>query len=86
MINHMNLKKVPEDLHAILSESGFRLISIRAVVDSLAEMEAQMQTALGKTPEELDVLLQRLESLVGTEEAVGMSLNDIIGWLRALDN
>ena len=68
----------------MLEASGFKVVPIQAIIDLLAEMEEQVRDATGLTQEELDPVLDKIQELVGYEESLTMSLDEIIGWVRAI--
>lgn len=75
----------PEDiLVELLTESGFTVVPLRAVIDTLAEMEAYICSEADVMEEELEGYVQKIESLLGREEAMSLSLDDIVSWIRAI--
>lgn len=73
----------PEDqILMFITESGFKVISLQAVVDALAEMETYIKAQTGTNQEELDFYLGKLEELVGKEEAMGLEVQEIINWIN----
>lgn len=77
----------PEDeLVKILTESGFKIVPLQAIIDAMAEMEEYLKSEAGISQEELDLLLEKIENLVGKEEAMKLDLDEILGWIRAIRN
>jgi hypothetical protein len=68
----------------ILSDSGFRIVPLQTIIDALSEMETYLREQAGVSQEELEVLLQQVEDLVGKDEATKMDLDEILGWIRAV--
>lgn len=67
----------------ILVDSGFRIVPIQTVIDALASMEAYIMEMAGVSQEELDTYLQKIEDLVGREEAFRLELDEIVSWIQA---
>ena len=75
----------PEDhLLMFITESGFKVLPAQAIIDALSEMEQYLKDQLNISQEELDQYLDRLENLVGREEALHFGLDEIVGWVKAL--
>ena len=55
---------------------------MQAVIDALAIMEDYLMKVTGVRQVELDQLLDRLEVLVGKNEAMKMDLDEIANWIR----
>jgi hypothetical protein len=72
------------ELVAFLSESGFKLVSIKTIVDALAEMETYMMKKLGINEIELEYYIKKVEELVGEQEAVELEIDEIINWIETL--
>ena len=72
-----------EQLLTVIEQSGFRIVSMQAVIDALAVMEDHLRKVTGISQVELDQLLDRLEVLVGKDEAMKMDLDEIADWIRA---
>lgn len=68
----------------LLSQSGFRIVPLQTIIDALAEMEAYLRERSGLSQEELETVLQRIEDLVGKEEAMKMDLEEILRWIETL--
>lgn len=66
--------------------SGFKVIPLQSIIDALAEMEARMREETGLDQDALEDALDRLEDLVGTDEAMTMDLDEIISWIKAFDS
>lgn len=74
----------PEDeILMFITESGFKMVPVQTIIDALAAMEDHIKKETDSTQEELDQYLERIENLVGKEEAMGMEVNDIIRWIKA---
>jgi len=67
----------------ILIDSGFRIVPIQTVIDALASMEQYIMEMAGVSQEELDMYLQKIEDLVGKEEAFRLELEEIVSWIQA---
>lgn len=81
----MSEEESPEDqILMFITESGFSVVPIKAIIDALAEMEDHIKTATGLSQEELDDYLQKVEDLVGRDEAMHLELDEIISWIRAV--
>lgn len=73
----------PEDqILMFITESGFKVVSLQAIVDALSEMETYIKAQTGTNQEELDFYLGKLEELVGKEEAMGLEVQEIINWIN----
>jgi uncharacterized protein (UPF0335 family) len=77
-------KEDKNELIAFLSESGFKLVSIKTIVDALAEMETYMMKKLGISEIELEYYIKKVEELVGEQEAVELEIDEIINWIETL--
>lgn len=71
-------------LVTILTKSGFRIVPIQTVVDALSQMEEYIRDQTGLSQEELESYLEKIENLVGREEAFKMELDDIVAWIEAM--
>ena len=71
-------------LISFLTDAGFKIVPFQAIIDALAEMENYIKEQTGLSQEELDQTLERLEELVGKEEAMELGLDDIVSWIRAI--
>lgn len=71
-----------EQLLTVIEQSGFKIVSMQAVIDALAGMEDHLRKVTGISQVELDQLLDRLEVLVGKDEAMKMDLDEIANWIR----
>lgn len=81
----VELEESPEDmLVTILTKSGFRIVPIQTVVDALSQMEEYIRDQTGLSQEELESYLEKIENLVGREEAFKMELDDIVAWIEAM--
>lgn len=79
------MEESPEDmLVTILTKSGFRIVPIQTVVDALSQMEEYIRDQTGLSQEELESYLEKIENLVGREEAFKMELDDIVAWIEAM--
>lgn len=75
----------PEDqLIMFITESGFKLISMQTIIDALAAMEEYIMDEAGVEHEELEQYLDRIENLVGREEAMTMDVDDVVSWIKAV--
>ena len=75
----------PEDyLLMFITESGFKVLPAQAIIDALSEMEQSLKDQLNVSQKELDQYLDKLENLVGKEEALHLSLDEIVSWIKAL--
>ena len=72
-----------EQLLTVIEQSGFRIVSMQAVIDALAVMEDHLMRVTGVEQAELAMILDRLELLVGKDEAMKMDLDEIADWIRA---
>jgi tRNA U34 5-carboxymethylaminomethyl modifying enzyme MnmG/GidA len=79
-----NKKEDKNELVAFLSESGFKLVSIKTIVDALAEMETYMMKKLGINEIELEYYIRKVEELVGEQEAVELEIDESINWIETL--
>jgi hypothetical protein len=70
-------------LLTVIEQSGFRIVSMQAVIDALAVMEDHLMRVTGVEQAESALLLDRLELLVGKDEAMKMDLDEIADWIRA---
>ena len=67
----------------ILTASGFHIVPLKTIVDALAEMESYLKDQAGISQEELEAYLEKIEHLVGKEEALKLELDEILSWIRA---
>jgi len=75
----------PDDiLISLLSASGFKIVPLQSIIDALAEMEQYICNEAEVTQNELETYLERVEELVGKEEAMSLGLDDIVSWIRAI--
>lgn len=72
-----------DQLLMFITESGFRVVPVQAIIDALAQMESYIKEETGVSQEQLDHILERVENLVGKEEAMNMEVEEIIGWVNA---
>lgn len=73
----------PEDqILMFITESGFKVVSIKAIVDALAEMETYIKAQTGTNQAELDFYLGKIEELLGKEEAMGLEVDEIVTWIN----
>lgn len=87
MINEPEENLTPEDqILMFITESGFKVIPFQAIVDALAEMESYIKDQTGTNQKELDYFLQKIEELVGKQEAMSMSIEDIIDWVKVFQS
>jgi hypothetical protein len=73
-----------DPLLLIITQSGFNVVPVQAVIDALAEMEEYIMDHAGLTQEELDLYMKKIEELLGKEEAMHLQLDEIIAWIRAI--
>ena len=77
-------EKSPDDeLVHIITESGFTIVPIQTIIDALAQMEQYLKDEAGITQEELERYLEKIEELVGKEEAYKLELDEILSWIKA---
>ena len=77
-------EKSPDDeLVHIITESGFTIVPIQTIIDALAQMEQYLKDEAGITQEELESYLEKIEELVGKEEAYKLELDEILSWIKA---
>lgn len=80
-------EKSPDDeLVHIITESGFTIVPIQTIIDALAQMEQYLKDQAGITQEELESYLEKIEELVGREEAYKLELDEILSWIKAFQN
>lgn len=72
-----------DEILMFITESGFKMVPIQTIIDALAAMEDRIKEETNTTQEELDNYLERIENLVGKEEALNMEVDDIIRWIKA---
>lgn len=73
-----------EYLESVIQGSGFMIVPVDAILDLLAKMEATVSEETGVPVDELDAYIEKIEDLVGPEETMHMSLDEIIAWVRVL--
>ena len=73
-----------DPLLLFITQSGFNVVSVQAVIDALAEMEEYIMEQTGLNHEELEIYMKRIEELLGKEEAMHLQLDEIVGWVRAM--
>lgn len=82
-----NEEDSPDDeLVHIITESGFTIVPIQTIIDALAQMEQYLKDEAGITQEELESYLEKIEQLVGREEAYRLELDEILSWIKAFQN
>jgi hypothetical protein len=84
MMDEPNEENTMEYLESVIQDSGFMIVPVDAILDLLAKMEAKVSEETGVPIEELDGYIERIEDLVGPEETMHMSLDEIIAWVRVL--
>lgn len=72
-----------EELTRLLSSSGFTIVPIQTIIDALAQMEQYLKDEAGITQEELESYLEKIQELVGEEEAMQLELDEILSWIKA---
>lgn len=72
-----------DQLLMFITESGFKVVPVQAIIDALAQMESYIKEETGVSQEQLDRILEKVENLVGKEEAMNMEVEEIIGWVNA---
>jgi phage-related minor tail protein len=70
-------------LVGMLTASGFRITPIQTIIDALASMEEYLRDQTGLDQQHLEQCLDKIESLVGREEALTLELDEIVSWIRA---
>lgn len=68
-----------------LENSGYTVIdleSLQAVIDAM-ERQIMHETNID-TQEELEFYLNKIEELLGSEEAQKLDINQVIGWVKTL--
>ena len=75
-----------DELVHIITESGFTIVPIQTIIDALAQMEQYLREQAGITQEELEGYLEKIEQLVGREEAYKLELDEILSWIKAFQN
>ncbi len=70
----------------VIEQSGFKIISMQAVIDALAVMEDYLKKSTGVDQDELNAILDRLEALVGKDEAMRMDLDEIVNWIKTFQD
>lgn len=70
----------------MLTASGFRITPIQTIIDALASMEEYLRDQTGMEQDELEQCLNKIESLVGREEALSLELDEIVSWIRAFQS
>lgn len=73
-----------ESLIAIITESGFTVVSVQAVIDALAAMEQYICDEIGIEHSELEPYIEKVQEIVGKEESLSMDLDEIVSWVRAV--
>jgi hypothetical protein len=73
-----------ETLEELLEASGFVIVPVQTIIDALAAMEAYLREQTGLDQDELDAYLLQIEELLGHEETCGLELDEIVAWIRAL--
>lgn len=73
-----------EGLNEILKASGFQIVPVEEIINLLAKMEEYVCEQTGVSVDELYVLVDKLEDLVGSDEAAMMSLDEIVSWVNVL--
>lgn len=73
-----------EGLSEVLKASGFQIIPVEDVINLLARMEEYVCERTDVSPEALYVYIDRLETLVGSDEASEMGLDEIVAWVNVL--
>jgi hypothetical protein len=73
-----------DPLLLFITQSGFNVVPVQAVIDALAEMEEYIMDQTGLNQEELDVYMKRIEELLGKEEAMHLQLDEIVSWVKAV--
>jgi hypothetical protein len=73
-----------DPLLLFITQSGFNVVPVQAVIDALAEMEAYIMDHTGLTQEELDIYMKKIEELLGKEEVMHLQLDEIVAWVKAI--
>lgn len=76
-------QNLDDQILMFITESGFKVVPFQAIIDALAQMEDYIKLETGLDQKELDFYLDKLENLVGKEEAMSMEVDDIIKWIKA---
>jgi hypothetical protein len=73
-----------DSLLLFITQSGFNVVPVQAIIDALSEMEEYIMNHTGLSHEELDIYMKRIEELLGKEEAMHLQLDEIISWIKAI--
>lgn len=76
----------PEELVHMLTKAGFVIVPLQTIIDALAEMEEYLRDKAGIDQEQLDKYLEKIEALVGREEAFNLELDEILSWIKAFQS
>lgn len=68
-----------------LEASGYTVIDLESLTAILDEMNRQIMHETDiDTPEELEFYLNKVEELLGPEEAKKLDINQVISWVKTL--
>lgn len=68
-----------------LEASGYKIISLESLMAVLDEMNRQIMHETNiDTERELDFYLDKVEELLGSEEAKKLDINQVIQWVKTL--
>lgn len=73
-----------EALVHIITESGFKVVPVQAVIDALAAMEQYICDEVGIDRSDLEPYVDKIEEIVGHDEALSMDLDEIVSWVKAV--
>ncbi len=73
-----------ESLIEIITESGFKVVSVQTVIDALAAMEQYICDQVGIEHSELEPYIEKVQEIVGQEESLSMDLDEIVSWVKAI--
>jgi len=72
------------DLETFLEQEGLTIVPNEFLDELMVLMEAHVIQQADVTKEELDVIIDRLEELIGEDGMMDLSLEDIVGWVVTL--
>lgn len=77
-------QRVFDHIADMIEQSGFTILPADAIMDLLARMEIYVAEQAGVPTEDVDGYMDKIEELVGPEEAMYMDLDEIVAWVRVL--
>ena len=72
------------DLETFLEQEGLTIIPNEFLDELMVLMQEHVIRQANVTKEELDVIIDRLEELIGEDGMMDLSLEDIVGWVVTL--